>query len=112
MTTIYTIIIFNNSYFFIISDTNLISNGPLALHNPESKTYSDEPLVLSRQEHCTESVIDGSPVKVINFLEFEGYIVEIIGGKHFSTPQGEFVELRNGCQYKIHAVNTHAESEF
>jgi len=36
-----------------------------------------------------------------------GYTVEIIGGKHFKTPEGEFVELKSGTQYKIHVKNTH-----
>ena len=33
--------------------------------------------------------------------------MEIIGGKHFKTPEGEFVELKSGTQYKIHVKNTH-----
>ena len=48
------------------------------------------------------------PVRYVNFLACEGYTVEIIGGKHFKTPEGEFVEMKSGTQYKIHVKNTHA----
>ena len=34
--------------------------------------------------------------------------MEILGGKHFKTPEGEFVEMKSGTQYKIHVKNTHA----
>ena len=37
--------------------------------------------------------------------------MEIIGGKHFKTPDGEFVELKSGTQYKIHVKNSHAYSK-
>lgn len=33
--------------------------------------------------------------------------MEIIGGKHFKTPDGEFVEMKSGTQYKIHVKNSH-----
>ena len=45
--------------------------------------------------------------KYVNFLEFEGYSVQIVGGKHFNTPDGEFVELKSGTQYKILLKNSH-----
>lgn len=48
------------------------------------------------------------PVRYVNFLACQGYAVEIVGGKHFKTPEGEFVELKSGTQYKIHVKNTHA----
>lgn len=32
--------------------------------------------------------------------------MEIIGGKHFKTPDGEFVEMKSGTQYKIHVKNS------
>ena len=44
----------------------------------------------------------------VDFLACQGYVVEILGGKHFKTPEGEFVEMKSGTQYKIHVVNTHA----
>ena len=46
-------------------------------------------------------------VQYVNFLVLEGYSVQITGGKHFSTPEGEFVELRSGAQYKILLKNSH-----
>ncbi|XP_015771219.1 PREDICTED: uncharacterized protein LOC107349548 isoform X4 [Acropora digitifera] len=46
-------------------------------------------------------------VQYVNFLVLEGYSVQIVGGKHFSTPDGEFVELRSGTQYKILLKNSH-----
>lgn len=49
-----------------------------------------------------------APVRYVNFLACEGYTVEIIGGKHFKTPEGEFVEMKSGTQYKIHVKNTRA----
>lgn len=33
--------------------------------------------------------------------------MKIIGGKHFKTPDGEFVEMKSGTQYKIHVKNSH-----
>ena len=47
-------------------------------------------------------------VQYVNFLVLEGYSVQIAGGKHFSTPEGEFVELRSGTQYKIVLKNSHS----
>ncbi|XP_015765340.1 PREDICTED: uncharacterized protein LOC107344210 isoform X4 [Acropora digitifera] len=46
-------------------------------------------------------------VQYVNFLVFEGYSVQILGGKHYSTPNGEFVELKSGTQYKILLKNSH-----
>ena len=43
-----------------------------------------------------------------DFLACQGYVVGILGGKHFKTPEGEFVEMKSGTQYKIHVKNTHA----
>ena len=48
------------------------------------------------------------PPRYVNFLACQGYVVEILGGKHFKTPEGEFVEMKSGTQYKIHVKNTHA----
>ena len=46
-------------------------------------------------------------VQYVNFLVLEGYSVQIVGGKHFSTPDGEFVELKSGTQYEIRLKNSH-----
>ena len=54
-------------------------------------------------------VLMPEPVRYTNVLELNGYTVEIIGGKHFTTPDGEFVEVNSGTQYKIHVVNTYDE---
>ena len=32
--------------------------------------------------------------------------MKILGGKHFKTPGGEFVELKSGTQYAIHVKKT------
>ena len=48
------------------------------------------------------------PTRYVDFLTCQGYVVEILGGKHFKTPEGEFVEMKSGTQYKIHVKNTHA----
>lgn len=47
------------------------------------------------------------PTRYVDFLACQGYVVEILGGKHFKTPEGEFVEMKSGTQYKIHVKNTH-----
>ncbi|RMX51539.1 hypothetical protein pdam_00010298, partial [Pocillopora damicornis] len=49
-----------------------------------------------------------APARYVNFLVHEGYVVEILGGKHYKTPDGEFVEMKSGTQYKIHVKNSHA----
>ena len=47
-------------------------------------------------------------VQYVNFLVLRGYSVQIVGGEHFNTPDGEFVELKSGTQYKIRLKNFHA----
>lgn len=54
-------------------------------------------------------VLMPEPVCYTNVLELSDYMVEIIGGKHFTTPHGEFVEVKSGTQYKIHVVNMYDE---
>ena len=51
--------------------------------------------------------IGPEPTRYVDFLACQGYVVEILGGKHFKTPEGEFVEMKSGTQYKIHVKNTH-----
>ena len=46
-------------------------------------------------------------MQYVNFLALEGYSVEIVGGKHFKTPEGEFVELKSGTHYEILLKNSH-----
>ena len=60
----------------------------------------------SRLQH--DSSIAPAPVRYVNYLAYQGYSVEIIGGKHFKTPEGEFVEIKSGTQYKIHVKNSRA----
>ena len=55
-----------------------------------------------------DPAVGPAPVRYVNFLAYEGYSVEILGGKHFKTPDGEFVEMKSGTQYKIHVKNSHA----
>ena len=33
--------------------------------------------------------------------------MQIVGGKHFNTPEGEFVELTSGTHYEILLKNSH-----
>ena len=53
-----------------------------------------------------DSSVGAAPVRYVNYLAYENYSVEIIGGKHFKTPDGEFVEIKSGTQYKIHVKNS------
>ena len=46
-------------------------------------------------------------VQYVNFLALGGYSVQIVGGKHFNTPEGEFVELTSGTHYEILLKNSH-----
>ena len=46
-------------------------------------------------------------MQYLNFLALEGYSVQIVGGKHFNTPEGEFVELKSGTHYQILLKNSH-----
>ena len=56
--------------------------------------------------------IAGAPLmRYVDYLAYQGYSVEIIGGKHYKTPDGEFVEMKSGTQYKIHVKNSHAYSK-
>ena len=47
----------------------------------------------------------------VNYVALEGYCVEIVGGTHFKTPVGEFVEIKSGTQYKIHVKNLRSYGE-
>ena len=58
-----------------------------------------------------DSIAGPPPTRYVNYLAYQGYSVEIIGGKHYKTPDGEFVELKSGTQYKIHVKNSHAYSK-
>ena len=60
----------------------------------------------------SEPVVMPAPVRYTNFLESNDYVVEIIGGKHFTTPDGEFVEMKSGTQYKIFVKNMHNQGRF
>ena len=55
-----------------------------------------------------DSTAGPPPAGYANRLAYQGYSVEIIGGKHYKTPDGEFVELKSGTQYKIQVKNSHA----
>ena len=58
------------------------------------------------QRHL-DSTAGPPPMRYVNYLAYQGYSVEIIGGKHYKTPDGEFVELKSGTQYKIQVKNSH-----
>ncbi|XP_074615877.1 uncharacterized protein LOC141875488 [Acropora palmata] len=45
-------------------------------------------------------------VQYVNSLTRKGYSVQIVGGKHFKTPEGEFVELKSGTHYEILLKNS------
>ena len=55
-----------------------------------------------------DPAVGPTPARYVNFLTYEGYSVEILGGKHFKTPYGDFVEMKSGTHYKIHVKNSHA----
>ena len=40
----------------------------------------------SRLQH--DPSVGPAPVRYVNYFAYEGYSVEIIGGKHFKTPEG------------------------
>ena len=64
----------------------------------------------ARQHRGAERIkpVGTESARYVNLLICQGYVVEILGGKHFKTPEGEFVEMKSGTQYKIHVKNTHA----
>jgi len=45
-------------------------------------------------------------VQYVNSLTRKGYSVQIVGGKHFKTPEGEFVKLKSGTHYEILLKNS------
>ena len=63
----------------------------------------------SRVQH--DPAMEPEPARYVNFLFYEGYSVEILGGKHFKTRDGEFVEMKSGTQYKILVKNSHTYGE-
>ncbi|XP_067054528.1 uncharacterized protein [Acropora muricata] len=79
-----------------IGGTSSGEGGALA---PVARPSPSKPQLREPKGHGT--------VQYVNFLVFEGYSVQILGGKHYSTPDGEFVELKSGTQYKILLKNSH-----
>ena len=67
--------------------------------------------VASSSRFQLDPAIEPEPVRYVNFLFYEGYSVEILGGKHFKTRDGEFVEVKSGTQYKILVKNSHTYGE-
>ncbi|XP_068699777.1 uncharacterized protein [Montipora foliosa] len=81
------------------SGTPSCTRGPAPAPSSHSQEQSS-----TRLERSTSG--GPAPVRYVNFLALEGYSVEILGGKHFKTPEGEFVEVKSGTQYKIHVKNS------
>ena len=81
--------------------------GPAPAHSVASATSAQAGQ--GRLQH--DSIAGPPPTRYVNYLAYQGYSVEIIGGKHYKTPDGEFVELKSGTQYKIHVKNSHAYSK-
>ena len=55
-----------------------------------------------------DPAVGPAPPQYVDFLLHEEYVVKILGGKHFKTPDGEFVEMKSGTQYAIHVKNCRA----
>ena len=85
-----------DSLFLLIAGTSSGEGGALA---PVARPSPSKPQLREPKGQGT--------VQYVNFLVFEGYSVQILGGKHYSTPDGEFVELKSGTQYKILLKNSH-----
>ena len=81
------------------------SKGPVPNPAPSSQAQVGQ----GRLQH--DSIAGPPPMRYVNYQAYQGYSVEIIGGKHYKTPDGEFVELKSGTQYKIHVKNSHAYSK-
>ena len=67
--------------------------------------------VASSSRFQLDPAIEPEPARYVNFLFYEGYSVEILGGKHFKTRDGEFVEVKSGTQYKILVKNSRTYGE-
>ena len=85
------------------------SKGPVPNPAPSVAPRSQALVGQGRLQH--DSIAGPPPMRYVNYLAYQGYSVEIIGGKHYKTPDGEFVELKSGTQYKIHVKNSHAYSK-
>ena len=81
--------------------------GPSAPRSSGTQTVQQHTRVQSSSSARIKHV-GPEPTRYVDFLACQGYVVEILGGKHFKTPEGEFVEMKSGTQYKIHVKNTHA----
>ena len=83
-----------------------------SLFNLGSSLRSTEPTqVPSSTRFQLDPAIEPEPTRYVNFLFYEGYSVEILGGKHFKTRDGEFVEVKSGTQYKILVKNSRTYGE-
>ncbi|XP_022805150.1 uncharacterized protein LOC111342337 [Stylophora pistillata] len=95
-------------------DASLIAlnSGPCTLSPAPSAAHvgqqSQGPTQAASSGRVQQDLAHGAaPVRYVNFLVYRGYSVEIIGGEHFKTPEGEFVEMKSGTQYTIHVKNSH-----
>lgn len=91
---------------WILGPSSGLMNPAPAPSHAAGQHRGTQALSSGRVQH--DPSVGPAPVRYVNFLACGGYTVEIIGGKHFKTPEGEFVELKSGTQYKIHVKNTHA----
>ena len=84
--------------------------GPCAAGSSGAQTGQQHTGVQSNSSARIKHV-GPEPTRYVDFLACQGYVVEILGGKHFKTPEGEFVEMKSGTQYKIYVKNTHAHGK-
>ena len=91
------------------SSATSLSKDPVPNPAPSVAPRSQAQVGQGRLQH--DSIAGPPPMRYVNYLAYQGYSVEIIGGKHYKTPDGEFVEIKSGTQYKIHVKNSHAYSK-
>ena len=91
--------------FTELEERNLVGPGKLD-HLQNLLEDIDRPNLLSMVDDYNDS---GSAYplkpKSDNYLEMDGYRVEIKGGRHFETTEGEFVEVRSGTNYALTVTN-------
>ena len=90
----------------LTSTFRILASSLFSIMGPAAACLQAQAGQHSRLQH--DSSVTPAPVRYVNYLAYEGYSVEIIGGKHFKTPDGEFVEIKSGTQYKIHVKNSRA----
>ena len=57
------------------------------------------------QRDKRRDIKENMATKAVQGVELGGYGVSVLGGQHYSTDKGNYVEIEDGTQYKLELAN-------